>query len=322
VNPNREKIIVGAFVLVAGAVLLTTIAAVSGGFGSSRTTYRTFFKFAGGLQPGAMVRYAGLSVGKVDRVRIDPGNSSRIEVAFQVDGSAPIKTDSVAKIATLGALTENYIEISPGTQNAAKAPPDAVLNSVESFGFAQIGDAVQDVLPELKQAIQKLNQNLSGLETTVARANDLLNDRNRSHIANSLEHVDGMLADAQPKVARSLTNVDQASVKIAPLLDDFKRTANDADAALKNLDGTLGDNRADVRASVAELRSSLLKATALLDHLNNTVDQNGDNIDEVLENLRLSTENLRDLTDILKANPASLIRGVKTQDRRPGGIQK
>ncbi len=321
-NPNREKMIVGAFVVVAAAVLSATIVAVSGGFGSSRTSYRTYFKFAGGLQPGALVRYAGLSVGKVERVRIDPGNPARIEVAFQVDGAAPIKTDSVAKIATLGALTENYIEISPGTQAAAKAPPDAVLNSVESFGFAQIGDAVQDVLPDLKLAIQKLNVNLTGLEVTVSRANDLLNDRNRAHIANSLEHVDGMLADAQPKVARSLTNVDQVSAKLSPLLDDFKRTANDADVALKDTDAVIGENRSDLRASIVELRGSLAKTTVLIEHLSDSVEQNGDNIDEVLDNLRLATENLRDLTDVLKSNPATLIRGVKTEDRRPGGVQK
>ncbi len=36
----------------------------------------------------------------------------------------------------------------------------------------------------------------------------------------------------------------------------------------------------------------------------------------------MSTENLRVLTDTLKANPAILIRGVKTEERKPGGVRK
>ena len=321
-SANREKAVVGFFVLVAAALLSATILAVSGGLGSSRVPYRAYFKFAGGMQPGALVRYAGLTVGKVDRVRVDPDDPTRVEVSLQVDGDAPVKTDSVAKITALGALSENYLEISPGTATAAKAPPGSVLKSSESFGFAQLGDAIQELLPDMKQAVQKLNQDLGGLQTTVARVNDVLNDRNRSNIGSSLGHANQMLADAQPKVSHTLTNVDQVSTKLAPLVDDLKKTTADADGALKNIDAVLGENRTDVRASVAQLRTTLQKTTVLLDHLNDTADQNGDNIDEVLENLRMSTENLRVLTDTLKANPAILIRGVKTEERKPGGVRK
>lgn len=321
-NATREKAVVGVFVLVAIALLSATILAVSGGLGTSRVPYRAYFKFAGGMQPGAVVRYAGLSVGKVDRVRVDPDNPARVEVSLRVDGDAPVKTDSVAKITALGALSENYLEISPGSQAAAKAPPGSVLKSSETFGFAQLGEAIQEVLPDLKQSVQKLNEDLGSLQTTVVRVNDVLNDRNRGNIGAALGHTNAILADAQPKVSRSLTNVDQLSAKLTPLVDDFKKTAADADSTLKNLDGVLGENRADVRTSVTQLRSTLQKTTVLLDHLNGTADQNGDNIDEVLDNLRLSTENLRVLTDTLKANPAVLIRGVKVKDRKPGGDRK
>jgi len=149
-NANREKAVVGLFVLVAAALLSATILAVSGGLGASRVQYRAYFKFAGGMQPGALVRYAGLTVGKVDRVRVDPGNPARVEVSLQVDGDAPVKTDSVAKITALGALSENYLEISPGTAAAAKAPSGYVLNSTESFGFAQLGDSGHRVVAPAK----------------------------------------------------------------------------------------------------------------------------------------------------------------------------
>ena len=52
------------------------------------------------------------------------------------------------------------------------------------------------------------------------------------------------------------------------------------------------------------------------------LDQNSDNIDGLLENIRLTAENLRVLTETVARSPASLIRGVKVADRQPGDIKK
>jgi len=42
----------------------------------------------------------------------------------------------------------------------------------------------------------------------------------------------------------------------------------------------------------------------------------------LLDNIRMTTENLRALTETLKQSPASLIRGIKVADRKPGEIRK
>ncbi len=65
---KREQAMVGLFVLVAGAVLVATVIALTGAFGSAGATYRAYFPFAGGLEPGATVRYAGgPKVGRVEK---------------------------------------------------------------------------------------------------------------------------------------------------------------------------------------------------------------------------------------------------------------
>jgi phospholipid/cholesterol/gamma-HCH transport system substrate-binding protein len=200
---NRERILVGMFVLIAGAVFLGTMIVVSGGIGGATVAHRAYFKFAGGVQPGAPVRYGGMTVGKVRQVRVDPGNTTRIEIDLQVAQDAPVKTDSVAKISTLGPLTDNYIEISTGSEQAAMAAPGSVLLSTEAFGLPQLGDAAQAMLPDLQKAIQKLNQNLDGMQVTLARANDLLNDRNRANIGSSLNNLEHLVAEVRPKATES-----------------------------------------------------------------------------------------------------------------------
>jgi phospholipid/cholesterol/gamma-HCH transport system substrate-binding protein len=339
-EPMRERTLVGLFVLIAAGLLFGTMVVISGGMGGASVTHRAYFKFAGGVQPGAPVRYGGMLVGKVERVRVDPANSTRIEILLKVSRDAPLKTDSVAKISTLGPLTDNYIEITTGSEHAALAPPGSALLSAEAFGLPQLGDAAQAMLPDVHSALQKLSQNLDGLQVTLARANDLLNDRNRANVgkslnnlqqmvaevrpkaAESLDNLNGLLLDARPKVAASLSNVQQLTAKLAPLLDDLKTTTARANETLAHVDSTLVENRSDIRASVTGLRDTLAKSTVLLNAVNQTLNQNSDNIDELLDNMRMTTENLRALTDTLKQYPASLIRGMKVADRKPGETPK
>ena len=339
-DATRERTLVGLFVIVAGGLLLGTMVVVSGTWGVATVSHRAFFKFAGGVQEGAPVRYGGMLVGKVERVRVDPANSTRIEIQITVKRDTPLKTDSVAKISTLGPLTDNYIEITTGSERAPLAAPGSDLQSAEAFGLPQLGDAAQAMVPDVQKALQKLNQNLDGLQVTLARANDLLNDHNRATIAGTLnglertvtelrpkanqsfDNLNGMLAETRPKVAASLTNVQELTDRLKPLIDSINTTAGRANDTLGHVDATLLENRADIRTAVTGLRDTLAQSTGLLTQLNQTLDQNSGNIDDLLRNLRMTTENLRTLTDTLSRSPASLIRGVKVPDRKPGDTGK
>src|SRR3954462_2865921 len=101
-NAARERMLVGVFVLIAVGLFFATMILISGGMGAAAVAHHAYFKFAGGVQHGAPVRYGGMMVGKVGRVLVDPGNAARIEIDITVSQNAPVKTDSIAKISTLG----------------------------------------------------------------------------------------------------------------------------------------------------------------------------------------------------------------------------
>ena len=232
-NSKREQAAVGLFVLIAAALLIGTILAVAGTFTSGGVAHHTYFKSAGGLLPGAMVRYGGMNAGKVETVRVDPQDSTRIEIDFTVQRGIPVKTDSIAKITTLGALSDNYVEIGTGTKDAPLAPPGSELKSAETIGIGDLGDMIGSLAPVANQALQNLNQRLIELQVTIARVNDLLNDKNRVNVGASLGNLNSMLADSRPKVSASLTNVQAASAKITPLLDNLKTTMKQANVVCR-----------------------------------------------------------------------------------------
>ena len=317
-NSRGEQVWVGLFVLVAAALLIGTVLSVAGTFRRGNIPHRAYFKFAGGLEPGAAVRFGGMKAGSVQAVRVDPDDSTRIEVDFNVARDIPLKDDSVAKIASLSALGDNYVELTTGTRQAAAAAPGSVVRSTESTSFSNLGNMVGELEPMVQQVLQNLNQRLNELQVTVARANDLLNDQNRASVSASLGNVNSMLAEDRPKVSATLSNVQTASTRLVPLLDDLKKTMAQANDALGHVDAVVLENRQDLRSSVTELRQTLLTASSVMDQLDRTLDYNAENIDQTLENVRVTTQHLKDLTETLKRRPYTLIRADRPRERKPG----
>src|SRR5216117_3565918 len=171
---------VGLFVLIAAAVLVATVFALTGAFGGAAATYRSYFPFAGGLEPGASVRYAGVpKVGRVEKLQLDPRNPTRIEITFSVKSGLPVKTDSHVKIMSLSPLGDNHLEVVPGSEKAALASAGTTLPSDPYVDFSALTAKINDIAPQAQQLLQTLNERASDLSVTIARVNDFLGDSNR-----------------------------------------------------------------------------------------------------------------------------------------------
>jgi len=95
-----------------------------------------------------------MNAGSVRAVHIDPEDSTRIEVDFNVGADIPLKTDSVAKITSLGPLGDNYLELSTGSRQAPKAPPGSVINSAPSFNFNNLAETIAALQPMVQQTLK------------------------------------------------------------------------------------------------------------------------------------------------------------------------
>jgi len=111
------------------------------------------------------------------------------------------------------------------------------------------------------------------------------------------------------------------SQKLEPLLQDLRKTSEEANKALTHIDEVLGENRADVRQAVVELRKSLTTLTDITGQVDQTLDVNTENIDELLENFRRVSQNLKEFTNTIKNRPYTLIRATNPREHQPGAHQ-
>ena len=316
---KSEQAMVGLFVLIAGAVLVVTVFVLSGASGGSASSYRAYFPFAGGLEPGATVRYAGgPKVGRVEKLQLDPKDASRIEITFSVKSGLPVKTDSHVKIMSLSPLGENHLEIVPGSDKAALAAAGSILPADTYVDFNALTARINDLAPQAQQLLKTLNDRAGELKVTVDRINDLMSDQNRANLAGTLADTRGMIAENRAPVKATLQHLNSASERLDPLLQDLRKTSAQANETLSHVDSLIGENRADVRKAVVELRKSLTTITDLTDKLDQTLDVNSENIDELLENLRHVSQNLKEFTNTIKTRPYTLIRSSTPREHKTG----
>ncbi len=120
---NRIEILVGLFTLLGiAAITRLTLQAGSGSLAGGDTyLIESRFANAGGLHPGSSVQVSGVTVGRVEGIRMDPSDYSAI-VTFRVLSTLRLPTDSMASIKTSGLIGDKYVSMSPGADDAYLRP--------------------------------------------------------------------------------------------------------------------------------------------------------------------------------------------------------
>jgi phospholipid/cholesterol/gamma-HCH transport system substrate-binding protein len=143
-HEQTAETLVGAAVLGAVAMFLVYALSVAGsgaGGGGYEVTAR--FGQVGGLAPGADVRVAGVKVGTVADLELDPQTYLAVtRIALRSDVKLP--ADSTAKITSDGLLGGSHVAIAPGGAPENLKPGDQIENvqgAVDLFGL--IGQVIR-----------------------------------------------------------------------------------------------------------------------------------------------------------------------------------
>jgi phospholipid/cholesterol/gamma-HCH transport system substrate-binding protein len=130
---------------VIGAVVLATAAGFVLYAGQTRglqitgdtTVLNASFRSAEGITVGTDVRLAGINVGSVTGLELDPV-SFEARATFTVDGTLRLPADSDVKIASEGLLGGSYVEITPGASEDVLASGDEVVNTQGSVSLLNL----------------------------------------------------------------------------------------------------------------------------------------------------------------------------------------
>jgi len=159
----------------------------SKGLISETYVLKTSFNRADGVKENAIVKLAGVEVGRVDDVKFTyKPDETRVELGLILDKKARVREDSIAYIGTTGFIGDAYIGITPGTAQ----------------NFLKKGETITSEDPVETREIMKRAEDIS-------------------------KNLDVILADAKTIVADNKDKVDIMVTNLEAITENFKEFSAD-----------------------------------------------------------------------------------------------
>ena len=138
-SENAAEIATGAGVLAIAAGFLIYLGQVGGvGFApAGNDTYTASFRSAEGIGVGTDVRLAGVKVGTVLDMKLDPG-TFRANTVLSVQNDVALPDDTAIIIASEGLLGGSYVEILPGGSPFNLEPGTEIEDTQSSISVVQL----------------------------------------------------------------------------------------------------------------------------------------------------------------------------------------
>lgn len=299
--------LVGAFVLVLGAVLIAGVLWIASG-GSARKKVDLYLAIeeesVAGLNLNAPVKYNGVEVGKVSDIRLDPGNPENVRLTFAIERGTPIKADTVAVLKTQGLTGIAYVELGGGTRDA----PPLQASATEPYPVIRTKPSLSTRLENVLTTV------LAKLDRTSSNVDALLSDENRAALKSALADIasvshtiaarNSVIDAGIVNAARTADNSAKATAQLGPVItrigrgaDAIEKMGNEVALAGASSAKTVTAVGADAQRFAAETLPEIQRLLGELDDLSKSL-------------RRLSEQTTRD--------PAGLLRGRSPMPNGPG----
>lgn len=289
-----------------------------------KVAYRTYFAYIGGLDEGNVVRYGGRKVGTIKAVQPWAEDLTKTEVVFEMRAEVPVNRESVATIASLSALGQNYLEVTPGSIDAPRIEPGGTVASTEALTFSDLTRKAAQVADEAVELMLRVDVKMTliadDIHALMLNLQEVTGEQNQRNIARMLENSNNLLEIQGPKIDRITTQISGVLERVALLTEDFRQIAHNADATVLSVNRTVEETREPIQRNLAQLEDTLQDAQQLLRDARALLLVNESNIAEVVENFRAASENIEALSNELRQRPWTILRVRPKPDRQVPAI--
>jgi phospholipid/cholesterol/gamma-HCH transport system substrate-binding protein len=294
----------GLFTLLLGIAVLVTAMWFTGET-YEKVYYLLESKFSvSGLYEQAAVRFRGVDVGKVTRIRIDRQNARLILIEIGVQPGTPVTRSTYAEVRPQGVTGLSYVMLDDTGESAERLPPSTQYNSprvvVKPTVLDNLLAAGQEALGDVREIAQRVSA--------------LLSDENRERFSRTLV----TLQSATERFASLAQAAEPAVKSIVPLAAEARKTLQSADSVMNELSSAAREFAGRMQA-IDRVASSADKAGASIGTLADSVTAESlPRINMLIEELTRTTRNLDRFVADVKEQPQSLVFGRKPGQPGPG----
>jgi phospholipid/cholesterol/gamma-HCH transport system substrate-binding protein len=299
---RAQRARLGVFV-VSGIVLLLMFISVTLGLKLSRTmkTYYAYFQgeSLSGLEQGALVKYSGVPIGKVDKITYQQYDLSKVQVSLSVRPDFPMKEDMYATTGLLGITGLKYVEIQGGSGAAKLLKNGGEIHTRVSM-FSSISGKAEAIVAKAELLINNLNQ--------------LSNPDSLKTLRLLVENIGAITSDVRKLTGAMTPKVDTITSSAARIMSKVDRIAGNVQDVTGTIDSSFSTGR--ITRTLSAIDSAAIALRLAADNLSLLVRQSREDFSVSMRNLRNASESANQLTKMLSENPSLLLRRGESQKER------
>jgi phospholipid/cholesterol/gamma-HCH transport system substrate-binding protein len=297
---------VGLTVFVGGILILAGLKLIEGR-DDYVVRYRDSDVSLNGLETGSPVKYSGISVGRVEDVRVVPDDVSVILVEISLDEGTPVAEDSKADLGSQGITGLKYIELTRGSARARiREPGEEIPAGTSLFDSLsqkadQIAGKAEIVLDRVAVLAgeDRMGRLIDTSEEFLATLNEVLKD-NRESLKTLAASMTGTAEQANLLAAELAKTARQANALLAEatvLVRNSKTTPARLDAFLEQGTAVLAESK--VLLGPEGMQKTLARVNSVLAQTHRQVVETIGMVREAAQNAAAFTEKIRDDPSLL-----------------------
>ncbi len=298
---RAQKSRLGLFMIIGGALVLVFVAIPIGfKFSEREKTYHATFtgESLSGLEQGAIVKYYGVPIGKVDRITFDPTKIEEVRVQIRIRHDFPMKQGMYMQTGMLGITGLKYVEVMGGTNDAVALVPGSDIPVHPSL-MAMLTGKTDVIIAKIELLLNHI--------TTFTNPDSLASVKQiLDNVASITEEVDGFVKDVRPDFKQIARSASSTMKKVDMITTDVKSISTNINQSV---------NPEQLGAMLATIDSTAKTLKSISENLDLTIRQTREDFTVSLENLRQTLENANELSKILAENPSLLLRGETQKER-------
>ena len=298
----KEEIKAG-IIIVSSFLVLSALVILIGGssFFEKVDTYSVEFMNATGLEVGTQVKLGGVRVGSVKAVKEPAGPGQRVTVEIGLKQGTPVYKGTWALITQNGFFGDIFMLLAVDKTTEGRIMPGGEIPSEESADFAQI----MTRLDGLSQTVEGLVKDVDKIFSpkNVAEIERLIGNTNKAVVSGS--------ANIE-KVASSLKSTTDKLGGVLSEIEDLVKTNKPEVAGLIKKAREDLDRAGEMIKSFESAAKSVDKATGSVGRV---VERQGQNIDNLIEAMTRTTEDLQGVLQEIRNKPWSVLYKEGKTDR-------
>ena len=131
---------------------------------------KTYFTYAGDLQPNAVVKLSGIEAGRLKAMKFVYGDNTQVECVLEIDSLAKVRTDSIAYIGTAGFVGDAYIGLTFGKSSEFAKDGDIITaeDPIQTRLLMKKADSIAENLDKITLEVKSiLVDNKGGIDSIV-----------------------------------------------------------------------------------------------------------------------------------------------------------